>query len=148
MKKHTTNLTLHQLIVDLSFWGTSVRMLLFAMVASVAFAFALSESATAIEVDRHIVQLIYTIGSFVLLDFGYVMVARAYPLVRWADIVTLLGLDIMVALMYVVPKVVVSQSFALREDPLVYVFFIAIGAIAARLLLGLLFSTSKTRSGK
>lgn len=122
-----------------------MRLMLFAMLASVAFALALSEASNSVEVDKQIMLLIYALGSFLLLDFGYVMVARAYPIVKWLDVLTVAVLDMLVALIYIVPKVVIMNTPALRLDPMVYVFFIAIGAIAIRLLLGLLYSSGSSK---
>lgn len=143
-KKHSSSphsLTLHHLLVDLSFWGTSVRVLLFAVLAAVAFAFSVSEATTEAGVDRQIMLLIYALGSFLLLDFGYTLVARAYPLRRWFDVLVLLVLDGLLAMLYIVPKVVVARIAVGVVDPLVYVFFLAVGAVGARLLVGLLCST-------
>lgn len=115
------------------------------MLAAVAFAFSLSEAGTNAEVDNQIMLLIYVLGSFLLLDFGYTLVARAYPLVRWLDVFVLVVLDALVALLYIVPKVVVANVAAIRVDPLVYVFFVAVGAIGMRLLIGLLYTGGTTK---
>lgn len=147
-KTKQPSLTLHHLIVDLSFWGTSVRLLLFALLASVAFAFSLSEATSDVEIDKQIILLIYALGSFLLFDFGYVLVARAYSLVKWFDVLALCLVDVLIALIYIAPKVVVSSVHAITIDPMVYIFFIAIGGIAIRMLLGLLYGASTVTTKK
>lgn len=142
MTKKTTQkhpLTLHELLVALSFWGTAVRALLFSFLAAAVFLVALTEAATPDAIDNEVMTLIYVVGSFLLLDFGYVMVARAYVLQKGLDVLALLVADILLALLYIAPKVVVSPDVVLKTSPLLYVVFIPIVAIGMRILLGILF---------
>jgi hypothetical protein len=142
MTKKTTQkypLTLHALLVALSFWGTAVRTLLFSFLAVAVFLVALTEAATPAAVDNEVMTFIYVIGSFLLLDFGYVMVARAYILQKGLDVLALLIADILLALLYIAPKIVVSPGVVLKTSPLLYVIFIPIIAIGMRILLGMLF---------
>ncbi len=144
-KKTSSQLSLHELICQMSFWGTSVRLLLFSFLAAVVFAFALSEASTSSAADSQIMQLIYVLGSFFILDFGYVMIARSYPLKRSVDMVFLATADVILALLYILPKSVVASTITTRENPLVYVFIIAIGVLSMRLLVGLLIGNPSRR---
>lgn len=143
MKKKASNkqstLTLHQLLGALSFWGTASRTMLFGFVATVILALGLSEAATASAIEAQIMVFIYVLASYLLLDFGYVMIARAYPLQKALDLLALWVADIMLALLYVVPRVVVNGEARLAVDPLLYIIFVPIVALSLRLLLGLLF---------
>lgn len=132
-------LTLHSLLVALSFWGTAVRTLLFCFLAAAVFFVALTEAASPSAVDNEVMTVIYVLSSFLLLDFGYVMVARTYVLQRGLDVLALIFADLMLALLYIAPKVVVSSDITLKTNPLLYVIFIPIVAIGMRMLLGMLF---------
>lgn len=138
-KTQKQSLTLHGLLVALSFWGTAVRTLLFSFLAAAVFVVALTETTSVNAIDNEVMVLIYVLGSFLLLDFGYVMVARAYPLQRGLDILALLAADLLVTMLYIAPKVVVSSHVTLKTDPLIYVIFIPIVALSMRILLGMLF---------
>ena len=131
-------LTLHHLPGAISFWGTATRALLFGFIAFVVFGIALSESTTAATVDTEVMVLIYVLMSFVLLDFGYVMVARSYPIQKALDVLALVTADIFLALLYVIPKIVVNPSSRLTVDPLTYIVFVPIVVLSLRMLLGFL----------
>lgn len=131
-------LTLHHLLGAISFWGTATRALLFGFIAFVVFGIALSESTTAATVDTEVMVLIYVLMSFVLLDFGYVMVARSYPIQKALDVLALVTADIFLALLYVIPKIVVNPSSRLTVDPLTYIVFVPIVVLSLRMLLGFL----------
>ena len=137
--KNTQPLTLHGLIGALSFWGTAVRTLLFAFLAAAVFVVALSEATTDAAVDREILLLIYVLGSFLLLDFGYVLVARAYALQRALDLLVLFLADILLAVLYIAPKLVVTTDITVRTNPLIFVIFIPIIVLSGRMLVGMLF---------
>ncbi len=131
-------LTLHHLLGAISFWGTATRALLFGFIAFVVFGIALSESTTAATADTEVMVLIYVLMSFVLLDFGYVMVARSYPIQKALDVLALVTADIFLALLYVIPKIVVNPSSRLTVDPLTYIVFVPIVVLSLRMLLGFL----------
>jgi hypothetical protein len=137
-------LTLHSLLGALSFWGTATRALLFSFLAVVVFIVALSEVTTNTAVDTEVMVLIYVLGSFLLLDFGYVLIARAYPLQKTFDILALVLADIFLAVLYIVPKVIVSSDVYISVNPLIYVFFIPLVALSLRMLLGILFGGRRT----
>lgn len=137
--KKTQPLTLHGLIGALSFWGTAVRTMLFAFLAAAVFLVALTEASSDAAVDREIILLIYVLGSFLLLDFGYVVVARAYTLQRALDLLVLFLADILLALLYIAPKLVVTADITVRTNPLIFVIFIPIIVLSGRMLVGMLF---------
>lgn len=146
VKKKTsknTPLTLHGLLVALSYWGTSVRISLAAFVAVAVFAIALSEtngSTGAVSVE--IITLIYALGSILLLDFGYVIIARALPLRRVLDVMSLLVADLCLLGIYAGPKLVVTTATTL-VNPVGVALLIAILVLALRLLMGFLFSAKR-----
>lgn len=135
--RKTSALTLHQLLGAISFWGTAARALLFGFIALMVFGFELSETAGA-ALDSQAMTLIYVLASFVLLDFGYVMVARAYQLQKALDLLVLCAADIFLALLYVLPRLVVNPDVRLVTDPLMYVVFVPIVVLSLRTLIGLL----------
>lgn len=136
-KKQT--LTLHSLLGALSFWGTAARIFLFGILAAAIFIVALSEAASESRIDSEILILIYVLGSFLLLDFGYVMIARTYTLQRGLDLLALFVADILLALLYIAPKLVVSSAVTVKTDPLIYIIFIPLVVLGLRTLLGMLF---------
>jgi hypothetical protein len=140
-KSQNQPLTLHNLLVALSFWGTSVRLLLFLFLAAAVFIAALSETSTAAAVDTEIMTLIYVIGSFLVLDFGYVTIARAYVLQKGLDMLALLVADSIVMLLYIVPNLVVSDELTRRHDPLTFIVFVPLIVLTMRTLLGMLYGT-------
>ncbi|MEO5498974.1 MAG: hypothetical protein ABIR46_00575 [Candidatus Saccharimonadales bacterium] len=142
MKKKSINkqpLTLHGLVISLSLWGTTVRALLFGIVAAAVLVVALSEAAGTSAVNNEFYKFIYVIASFLLLDIGYVAIARTYRMRRIFDVPTLLASELLLALLYIAPKIVVSSDISLRVDPLVYVLFIPLVVLLIRMLLGFLF---------
>lgn len=139
MAKKKQSLTLHQLLSALSFWGTATRGMLFGFLAIMTYLVALTETTTSTGADNQFMILVYVLGSFLLLDVGYVMIARAYTLVSKLDVLALVVAESLLALLYIVPKLVISSSTQVLVDPLTYVFFIPLVALALRLLVGLLF---------
>lgn len=140
-QKTTTSLTLHHLIVALSFWGTAVRTLLFGFIAAAIFLVALTEAGTASAVDTEILVLIYVLGSFLLLDFGYVTVARAYKLLSGLDVLALIIAELILVTLYTAPRLVVDSGVSLRTDPLLFVVFVPLVLLSIRTLLGMLFGS-------
>lgn len=137
--KKSQPLTLHGLIGALSFWGTAVRTMLFAFLAAAVFIVALTEAPNEAAVDREVLLLIYVLGSFLLLDFGYVLIARAYRLQRMLDLLILFVADVLLSLLYIAPKMIVTSDISVRTNPLLFVIFIPIIVLSVRMLLGMLF---------
>lgn len=139
--KPKSSITLHQLLVALSFWGTAVRALLFSFLAAAIFLVALTEARSASAVDAEVMVLIYVLCSFLLLDIGYVMVARVYHLQRGLDVLALLLAELLLTALYVAPKLVVNPDIKLDTNPLLYIVFIPLVALSMRALLGMLFAS-------
>jgi hypothetical protein len=135
-----SSLTLHGLLGALSFWGTASRALLFSVIAMVGFSFALSETPNTQAGDNQILLLIAALACFIVLDFGYVLIARVYLLQGRLDSLVLLVADLLLASLYVIPRIVVDSSITLPADPLMYAFFMPIIVLSGRMLLGMLFS--------
>ena len=143
MKKQNkkSSLTLHGLLGALSFWGTATRLFLFAILAVVVTIVALSETVTPSQFDNEIMITVYVLAIFAVLDVGYVMIARIYPLQKqFLDIASLVVGDVLLAALYIVPKVIVSQSVILRNDPLILAIFVPIIILSLRMLVGMLTS--------
>lgn len=144
-KKKTKKLplTLHGLLVALSYWGTATRLFLAMFVSVVVFAIALSETNGSVSaVSAEAITLIYALGSMLLLDAGYVIAARALPLRRTLDIMSLLVADLALLCFYVIPKVIVTASVPV-VNPIGIVLLFAVLVLALRLLSGFLFSTKR-----
>lgn len=138
-KAQSSSITLHYLLASLSLWGTTARSLLFSFVAFMVLLISLTESVTATAFDNQLLVFIYVIGCFFLLDLGYVLVARAYQLRHRLDWLVLVTAEVILGLLYIVPKIVVSPRVSLQVDPLVYALFIPLLVIAMRVLVGILF---------
>lgn len=142
-KTKKSPLTLHGLLVALSYWGTATRLFLAAFVSLAVFAIALSETGGAVSaVSGEVITLIYVLGSILLLDFGYVMIARVLPLRRALDVLSLIVADFALLMLYAVPKVAVVPGVA-PVNPLGVAILLVLLALALRLLAGFLFSTKR-----
>lgn len=140
MAQKKSSLTLHGLLVALSYWGTSVRVFLAAFVSLAVFAIALSETTGSVSaVSGEAIILIYVLASILVLDFGYVMIARALPTRRALDVMSLILADLALLGLYAVPKIAVVSTAA-PQNPVGVVMLIAVLILALRLLIGFLFS--------
>ena len=131
-------LTLHQLLGAMSFWGSATRLLLLAFLVLVIFALRITNLDTTLTWEAQVV--IYVLGSFALLDVGYVMLARAFPLKKRVDIFCLLVLEILMAATYILPHLVSVRALGWFSNWFILIVLLALGV---RGLLGLLFSTKK-----
>jgi hypothetical protein len=142
-KKKSTPLTLHGLLVALSYWGTATRLLLATFVSVFGFLLGLSETnGTASALGGETIVLIYALGSLLLLDAGYVIAARALPVRRALDVMSLLVADLAILCFYIVPKITVT-TVAAPVNPVGVVLLFAVLVLALRLLVGFLFSTKR-----
>lgn len=135
-------LTLHELLGALSYWGTAVRLMIVAILMVAVYLMNITFDTTAAYVDGETIALIYALGTFFLFDFCYVLIARAQPIHhKTADRSSILLLDFMLMLFYLVPSLVVtSVSFEVFRYG---VLVVALLALAIRILLGFLYSTKK-----
>jgi len=141
MAKKTTKqprLTLHQLLVAISFWGTTARLLLITFVVAIIFALKLYYLTTTLEWELQVA--IYILGSFALLDAGYVIVARTLPLKRRLDQLSLLATEAILGLAYVLPNLIYAPSLGRLASWSILIVLLVLGV---RTLLGLLFTTKK-----
>lgn len=132
------HLLLHSLLGALSYWGTSVRILLIGFVLLIANIITVLNSIDPVSFTTYAVQFIYVMGSLLLLDAGYVTIARALPIsTETVDKVLFLG--IMAALGFVV---VLPYFAAVPQSVMVsvkWVFIVTLFVLALRLVLGMFF---------
>lgn len=132
------HLLLHTLLGALSYWGTSVRILLIGFVLFIANLVTVLNSVETVSFTVYAAQFAYIMGSLLLLDAGYVTIARALPIsTETADKVLFLGfmasLGFVVVLPYFAP---VPQSVMVSIK---WVFIVTLFVLALRLVLGLFF---------
>lgn len=141
-RKSSRVLTLHHLIVELSYWGSSVRLLLLGFLAALIMVIRISEleslgMSLGAAVTSAAGVFIYAVGSFLILEIGYLLIARAYRLVRGLDRLIFFGVESVLAIIYFLPY------FAMVPNWLTIVsryFFVAVLLILGmRLLIGLLY---------
>lgn len=132
------HLQLHTLLGALSYWGTAVRILLIGFVLLVANVLSFADSANTTAWTTYGAQFIYVMGSLLLLDTGYVTIARTLPIStetidRVSFLVLLSALGFMVVLPYfaAVPNSVMVS--------IKWVFLVTLFVLALRLVLGLFF---------
>lgn len=137
------HLLLHNLIGALSYWGTTTRILLIGFVMGVAVLVHVVDSGTLPTTESYTLTYLYVMACLLLLDAGYVTIARAQPfrtgmldkLVLW---ITLIVLSVVAVAPYFV--IVTTQLFySLSAWLLLVVLFI----LALRLVIGIIISPEK-----
>lgn len=139
-KPQAPQLTLHGLLGAISFWGTSVRLLLMTFLAGAVLAAHVIEMPGSYETE--IQAFIYIVGSFFLLDAGYVMIARALPLKKSFDMAVLLIVDLIIGLGYITPNFAHMPEIAWSAR---WTILIVLFVLSIRALIGLLHPTTKKR---
>lgn len=135
-------LSAHGLLSSLSYWGTATRMVLVAILLCSAYAINVSLQTEWDNIDIEMMFLIYGLGVIFLLDFGYVIVARALKLNSRLDRLALIASDIFLTACFVLPSF--TQVGGTAPDKLrALTLFIALLIISIRILLGLLFAKRK-----
>lgn len=151
MKKQTRtlpHLSLHHLIVALSYWGTTARVLLLTFIALAVFVLqALEQASGTISLSQAFLtegqMFIYAIGSFLILDAGYVSVAKGYAFRRSTDQIALLGTELIVSVAYFLPYFAfLPNAFVLLSQ---WIFVVALVVVSLRLLIGVLFGSPQRR---
>ena len=132
------HLLLHTLLGELSYWGTSVRILLIGFVLFVANLVTVLNTVDTVSITSYGAQFIYVMGSLLLLDAGYVTIARALPIsTETVDKVLFLGFMAALGFVVVLPHfAVVPQSIMVSVK---WVFIVTLFVLALRLVLGLFF---------
>jgi hypothetical protein len=141
--KKPTSLTLHQLLPALSYWGATVRLLLIAVVAVVVLLVRSSElesnGLSAVQAFLTAGQaFVYSLGSFLILEVGYLAIARSYPVRRHIDQAILLGSEGALALGYFLPYFVLVPAWFVTASR--FIFVAVLFVLGLRLLIGLLYS--------
>lgn len=128
------HLLLHDLITALSFWGSTVRLLLMGFLATVSLLVMLSDPT--LDGTTEVGMFIYVLATFLVFDVGYVMLARGLKLKPALDRLAVAAGDSLIAIAYVLPTFAVTSGHwtaALIWSPLV-----VFGVLSLRALLGLL----------
>ena len=136
-------LTLHELLPALSYWGATARLFLISFIAAVVFIIRTSELESAGNSLGQAVllsgeSLLYVVGSFFILEVGFLTIARAYPLRRWHDQLILLGSELLLFLAYFLPYFALIPSWLVAISR--YVLFAVLLVLGIRLLVGALYS--------
>lgn len=140
------HLLLHNLIVALSYWGSTVRLLLVGLVLLLAVVLHVMSNESSVAQSAYAEQYIYLMGSLALLDIGYVTIARLVPIwAKIADQVVFLVIMAAMSALVVLPFFVVMPP-ELRLG-LKLLFVISIFVIAIRTVTGLLMRPSSTSRG-
>jgi hypothetical protein len=135
-KSQPPHLLLHTLLGELSYWGTSVRILLIGFVLFVANLITVLNSADTVSLVSYGSQYLYLMGSLLLLDAGYVTIARALPIsTETADRVLFLGFMAVLGLIIVLPYFAIVPQGVLVS--IRWVFLVTLFVLALRLVLGL-----------
>lgn len=133
-KKQPPKLFLHDLIGAISYWGTTTRVLLISFVLGVLALLHMIEAATA----AYAQPLLYAVACLLLLDAGYVTIARSLPfrsliadkLILWLVLIVLTAIAI-------IPYVVLLSTevfFQLNT----WLFAIVLFILSLRLVLGII----------
>jgi len=133
-KNNQPRLTLHQLLIALSFWGSSVRILLVGFLALAVLLSRLLAGETDIDVESF--AFIYFVGSVALLDIGYVMLARTMKLRPKFDALVLLVIELAITAAYIIPAFAYVPVFSKMA---VWTILVVLLTLGIRTLLGLLY---------
>lgn len=139
-KTKQSSLKLHNLFGAVSYWGTSVRTLLLAFLAGAIFAARVISAPDTYASELQI--FIYVVGSFFVLDTGYVMIARAQPFRQMVDATVLLLADLFIGVSYVVSSFTDTPALSWIST---WMIVIVVFILAVRALAGLLVDQPKRR---
>jgi len=135
------HLLLHDLIGALSYWGTTVRMLLVGFLLLIANILVLLDGSVSHTITEYAAQYLYLLGSLFVLDAGYVTVARALPLsVPALDKMLFFTVLILLSLLVILPYFVVVTPGVVVS--LKWIFLVSLFVLALRLVVGMFFGTT------
>lgn len=140
MVKNTAppHLQLHTLLGALSYYGTAVRILLIGFVLLLANFLTVVDSDSSTAWTTYGAQFIYIMGSLLLLDAGYVTIARALPIAKETiDKVCFLVLLAALGFMVVLPYFAAVPNSVMVS--IKWVFLVTLFVLALRLVLGFFF---------
>lgn len=140
----TPSITLHRLIGQFTYLGASARLLLIATLGLAVYAAQVLETVLSgydmnAAVLGGVQTLFYILGTFFVLEIGYMMVAQAYRLNQTRDKLILYGSEAVIAALYFIPYLVVLPTgyvFLTR-----FVFLAALAVLSFRLVVGLLYGS-------
>ncbi len=151
-KSQVPHLELHTLIGALSFWGSSVRLLLVSfLVVVLSIARVVDSNASGAGplhqlLANEIYLNVYLLGVYLVLDAGYVIVSRAYPMAAIVDRLVLFMMEAMFAFMYFFPfiaEVPFSQARFVAYAPFAVIFLLLLRALLG--MLGKMTPPTKSR---
>ncbi len=132
-QSHPPHLLLHKLIGALSYYGTSVRTILFGFVLAIAV--VLGVTSGGLSAGASFENYVYIVGSFLLLDAGYVTIARALPIsTESIDQVLFLAMLVILALLIIFPYFATAPAGLLITAKESFLF--ALFALTLRMVLG------------
>lgn len=135
---HPPHLLLHNLLISLSYWGTTVRILLIGFVLFLANVLVALDTESTVSIQTQGAQFVYLIGSLLLLDAGYVTIARVLPIAtETIDRVLFLLFIAALAFVIILPYFAAVPTAVLVSAK--WVFLVTLFVLALRLVLGLFF---------
>lgn len=145
-QKSERPLTLHGLLGALSYWGTGARLFLMTVIAATVYALNVMFDPTASFVTSETMMLFYTLGAIFVMDFCFVLIARARPFRRRFDQLYIVIADVFITGLYVAPSLfIMSDRFGLlRYGALLFALFV----IASRYLVGELYLSGNDHKSK
>ncbi|MFZ1811915.1 MAG: hypothetical protein WAU02_00095 [Candidatus Saccharimonadales bacterium] len=130
------HLLLHTLLGSLSYWGSAVRAMLFAIVLACTLWLASTHGGGTLQ--SYAFHFIYVCGIFVLFDAGYVSIARALPFrYHVYDLVFFLGVLVAYAFVMIAPYYVLLPNWLAVSGAVL--LLVPLFLLTFRLVGGLLF---------
>ena len=142
-KNAQPHLLLHNLIGALSYWGTTVRVLLIGFVLGFAVLVHVVESATLPTAESYVLSYLYIMSCLLLLDAGYVTMARTQPLKpRMLDELVLWVSLVVLSVVAVAPYFIIVTT-DLFYSLSTWLFLVVLFILALRLVLGMIVASEK-----
>ena len=130
---HPPHLLLHNIIVALSYYGTTVRVLLFGFLLAIAV--TLGVTSGGLGATDSFANFVYVLASFLLLDAGYVTIARVLPIsTERIDQTLFLLLLFVLGFIIIWPYFAVGSGLVLLAAKSVFLFTLFV--LGLRLVLG------------
>lgn len=140
-KTKIPKLMLHDLIGALSYWGTTVRILLVGFVLLLANLLVILDSSVSHKLTEYVAQYLYLLGSLFVLDAGYVTIARPLPLkLESVDKLVFFIAYLVMAGLIVIPYFVIVSPGVLVG--LRWVLLISLFILSLRLVVGFFYGKS------
>lgn len=141
--KPQPHLLLHNIIGALSYWGTTTRLLLVGFVLSIlVLAHIIEASSASLTVD-FARSFFLIMGSLLLLDAGYVTIAKAKPLAHAALDKLFLWSTITVLSVVAIAPYIVEVKASVYQDIAVWLIAVILFVLALRLVMGMIAPTKE-----